>query len=40
MKTLPLIAALLLTAVAAPAMAGEVKSNARAVLELFTSQGC
>jgi hypothetical protein len=35
-----LIPILLVASLAAPAMAGEVKANPKAVLELFTSQGC
>jgi hypothetical protein len=40
MKTPALLAALLMATVAAPAAASEVKANPKAVLELFTSQGC
>ena len=37
---LKLFAGLALAAMAMPAAAGEIKTNPRAVLELFTSQGC
>ena len=40
MKAHPVIAALLIASAAAPALGAEVKTNPKAVLELFTSQGC
>lgn len=40
MKNPALLAAALLASIAAPAVAAEVKANPKAVLELFTSQGC
>lgn len=40
MKTSVLFTMLCLAGVSAPAVAGEVKANPKAVLELFTSQGC
>ncbi|MDR3475561.1 MAG: DUF1223 domain-containing protein [Devosia sp.] len=40
MKTPAFLAALLIAPIAVPAVAAEVKANPRAVLELFTSEGC
>ena len=40
MKKPALLAALLFASITVPAVAGEVKANPKAVLELFTSQGC